>query len=181
MALAVLVTTVPYPIGVDDTWVQIRTGEYILEHGIPPVDPFSYTAGDKPYVEHEWGSSILFYLVYKYGGVAGLMALKLLVVSATCVCVVQTARALGASAAAIVLVFPVLLFLLWGGLVLRPHLFTWLGLATYSALFFRVRAGQLSARWLWGILPIHLVWVNLHAVAVQGLLLLGCFGLVLQL
>jgi hypothetical protein len=48
MVVCALALTLPYKVGVDDTFVQIRTGQYILEHGgIPTVDPFVYTAGDR--------------------------------------------------------------------------------------------------------------------------------------
>src|SRR6266478_6316146 len=97
--------TAPFKVGLDDTWIQIKTGEYMLQQGIPRVDPFSYTAGDRPYTEHEWLSCILFYLFYAYGGAGGLVLLLTSVVSTAYLLAVTTARSLVASYGVIVLTF----------------------------------------------------------------------------
>ena len=75
MLLVALSSVVPYPIGKPDTWIQIATRDYILSRGIPHTDPFSYTTADRPYVEHEWLTCVLFALVYRTGGVLGLVLL----------------------------------------------------------------------------------------------------------
>lgn len=58
-------------IDLDFGW-QIRMGKFILEHGIPRSDPFTYTMPSYPYIDHEWITSILFYLSQKYLGISGL-------------------------------------------------------------------------------------------------------------
>jgi hypothetical protein len=46
LLLTVLVWVLPYQVGMGDTFIQLRTGRYILEHGIPYVDPFSDIPSD---------------------------------------------------------------------------------------------------------------------------------------
>src|ERR1700679_812227 len=59
-----------------DTLWQIRTGEWILDHlAIPASDPFSFTAGDRPWVAHEWLAETLMALAWRAGGMAGVMVL----------------------------------------------------------------------------------------------------------
>jgi len=93
LIVLVLLTTVPMKVGVGDTWMQIKTGEYIWYHGIPQRDPFSYTAhaGGEPYTEHEWLWCLLVYGLYTWSGALGLLALKLALISGTYALVVGTA------------------------------------------------------------------------------------------
>jgi hypothetical protein len=61
MALVGLVATLPWTVGVPDTWTFGALGNYRLDHGIPRSDPFSYlsSSSDQPYTEHGWGSGPL--------------------------------------------------------------------------------------------------------------------------
>ena len=59
-----------------DTLWQIRAGEWILDHhAIPATDPFSFTAGDRPWFSHEWLAETLMALAYRAGGLKGVMVL----------------------------------------------------------------------------------------------------------
>jgi hypothetical protein len=177
MALCAAMLTLPYRVGSNDLWIQIATGRYILQHGIPWTDPFSFTAGDHRYIEHEWVTTVLFALVWQAGGVAGLMVLKGLLVGATYALTLRTAQALGASLGGMTCTFPALVFVFTSRVTERPHIVSSLGLALYTYLLCRVRAGHLHARWLWVIPLVHLVWSNMHAGHVQGLALLALVGL----
>jgi hypothetical protein len=60
-------------VGLDpDFGWHIRSGEYILENGIPSFDPLSYTMPSFPFIDHAWGSSILFFLFYPVVSLCGL-------------------------------------------------------------------------------------------------------------
>jgi len=47
---------------------HIRMGEYILTHGIPAIDPFSYTMPSFPFIDHEWLTNIGMYSLFTYTG-----------------------------------------------------------------------------------------------------------------
>ena len=52
---------------------HMRNGQYILEHGIPRLDPFSYTMSSFHVIVHEWLSEVFLVLLYPrigYGGTA---------------------------------------------------------------------------------------------------------------
>src|SRR4051794_33597837 len=61
-----------------DLWGHVRYGEMILDgHGLPRADIFSYTAAGAPFYDHEWLSDLVFASLYRIGGSAALVLLKL--------------------------------------------------------------------------------------------------------
>jgi hypothetical protein len=105
MTLAVVVTMVPFPVFNTDTWIQLASGRYFWEHGLPATDPFTYT-GARPYAEPEWIICALFHLVYTQTGWVGMWIVKCVVRGITYLLVYLTARGLGASLGGITLVAP---------------------------------------------------------------------------
>lgn len=47
---------------------RIKAGEHYWRYGIPEADIFTYTMPDFPWVDHAWGVSLIFYLVYTFMG-----------------------------------------------------------------------------------------------------------------
>src|SRR5439155_24098982 len=77
LALAASLT----PIRNYDFWWHLKTGELILEQGaVPRADPFSFTAGSAPWVDHEWLSQVLMHAGYVAVGPPGLVVLKAVLV-----------------------------------------------------------------------------------------------------
>src|SRR3989338_11480858 len=65
-----------------DLWCHLKTGEYIVKNfDIPRTDIFSYTIGNQPWIDHEWLSQVLFYLIFAKFGWIGLNTLKAIVIS----------------------------------------------------------------------------------------------------
>ena len=52
-----------YILDSDFGW-HLKIGEFILRHGVPHIDPFTYTMPSFPFVDHEWLSNVLIYLIY---------------------------------------------------------------------------------------------------------------------
>lgn len=70
-------------LGEPDVWWQIRTGEFILEHGyVPKVDVFSYTYNGDPWFNVKWGTEVIMALVADWFGPESLMLLNWLVLLA---------------------------------------------------------------------------------------------------
>ena len=60
-----------------DVWWHLATGRRILSGaGIPPTDPFTFTALGRPWVSHEWLSGVLFALLDRIGGIDLLVVFK---------------------------------------------------------------------------------------------------------
>ena len=179
VALALCVAGL-YPIDNPDTFGHLAAGRQIVELGsVPKVDGFSYvSARPAAWVNYEWLSDWLCYVIYRAGGFAGLNALKLglLCVLAGLLVAIGRARA-GANGAALTACFaiaalPGVRF----RLSVRPHLFGLVFGALY--VFGLCRILQASSRrnvWLWvaGLATAHVAWVNLHGSHLLGLALVG--------
>lgn len=69
--ITAFILAVPYiPICDGDTFFHLTAGRYIFTNAFPVKDPFSFH--DISYMPHEWLSDVIFYVVYKVSGYAGL-------------------------------------------------------------------------------------------------------------
>jgi hypothetical protein len=60
------------PVSDPDFWYHVRVGQWIVEHGrLPATDLFTYTVAGHVWVDHEWLSEVLVWLVYARLGAAG--------------------------------------------------------------------------------------------------------------
>ena len=155
-----------------DLWWHLRTGQWIVEAGhIPHSDPFSFTRGGSPWVAHEWLSEVVFYELWKHGGVVALIVFSAMITTAGFILLylrcpgrphwAATAIALGALAAA-----PS-----WG---VRPQMFTF---TLASLLLWLVERGEDRPRLLFWIPPLFLLWLNLHGGFALGPALLLGYGI----
>lgn len=163
-----------------DVWWHLKTGEQILATGsIPTTDIFTYTADGRTWITHEWLSGVLYYGLYALGGANLLVIFKALLTTA--------AMGLASGAA---LVGPgtrsrmpaVAVGVLLGGLLLaqrayvRPHLITAFFLSV-TLFFLRKENTTGNKRWLWALVPLFVLWANLHSGFVLGLGLIILFWL----
>ena len=158
-----------------DTNTHVATGLWILaHHAVPASDPFSYTAIGRPWVPHEWLSEALMALTYTAAGWAGVRVLTALAAAAVMALLAARLRQwLGALSviASMALVFTVLA----RHFLARPHLIALPLLALWIIEILRARqAGRLPSLWL---LPLMVLWANLHGSDIIGLALAAPFAL----
>jgi hypothetical protein len=164
------------PISYDpDLYWHLKTGEYILTHGVlPHADVFSSTAYGRDWVLHEWLSEALFYGVVRVAGLQALWIFVACLYAATFVVLYRTcAQALEKPTSA--LVVALLFFAPFVAFATpRPQIFTYLMFAIYLASLIEWKrsgdAGKLK-RLPW----LMLAWVNLHGAAIVGIALLLLF------
>lgn len=170
LLLALIFTQGPKLLIDGDTYIHIRSGEWMLDHGrILASDIFSNTVPGNEYVAHEWGAQLLMGWLHRTGGLpavaiffAWLAAVSLTILYR----LLERLRSpawlnLTAVTSALLLAFPVLLA--------RPHLFTWL----FGAITLDLLHRQGRSRWL---LPMMMIpWANLHGGFILGLALQGIF------
>src|SRR5215468_11924094 len=65
-----------------DTGWHIRTGEWILQHGIPTRDVFSFSKPGAPWFAWEWLSEVFFAKLVAIGGLQLLVLFSILMLSA---------------------------------------------------------------------------------------------------
>src|SRR4051794_28081136 len=106
-----------------DTFWQLRTGLWILDHGtLPSVDPFSWTAGGAPWTLNSWGFDLLLGATVRLGGLSVVAVLAGAWVAAVGGLVLVAAKRLGTDPAIAgwVLLLTAPLMIAW--LAARPQL-----------------------------------------------------------
>jgi hypothetical protein len=157
-----------------DLWWHMAAGRFILDTGsVPQTDPFSFTAAGQPWVAHEWLAEIAIYLIYRAGGYLAPVIVFASLVAAAFWVVFRTVRLLGMGVPGAACITFWAAFMSMGAWNVRPQVFSYLFFAVY--LFLLVRSRQRRDRWIWAIPTIMVLWVNLHAGYVMGLLILGMF------
>jgi hypothetical protein len=158
------------PLSDGDFWWHLKTGEYIVRNrSIPRIDFYSFTVPGKPWVAHEWLSEVIFYLVYSRAGFNTLIFIFTVLTVLAFWIVFR-----GTNAHPFVKGFAVLLSV-WSILPtmgVRPRTFTLLFAAIYLALLHRF-VREREPRAIWWLVPLMIVWVNLHAGYLLGLVLIG--------
>jgi hypothetical protein len=158
-----------------DLWGHLRFGlDMLALHSIPSSDPYSYTAAGAPWTNHEWLAEVLYALVWKSAGAAGLVLLKvaLAVLTGTLCYQFLLGRGVSSDRAAVVLL--TFITLIPPFQMLRPLLFTIPAFAATLIVISRAEEGSRTALWI--LPPLYALWANLHGGFLAGLCILGMWG-----
>ncbi len=152
-----------------DLWWQLATGAWILEHGLPRIDPFSYGFPERRWIELRW----LYYLgihgLSRAFGLNALILAKLCVLFATTLVLLRLLRSPWSFATNAALL--ALLCLLFPRFGVRPELMSFLWISLVLLCLDRFKRGG-SPRWLLAIPPLQVLWNNTHTLGVLGPVLL---------
>jgi hypothetical protein len=158
------------PLSDGDFWWHLKTGEYILNtRSIPRTDFFSFTNYGKAWVAHEWLSEAIFYVIYSSLGFNVLIVVfALLTALAFWIAFKRSSsNPLIGGTVALIGVWAIL-----PNVGVRPRIFTLLLSSVYLALLGRyVRRAE--GREIWWLVPLMVLWVNLHGGFLMGLVLIG--------
>ena len=148
-------------LGDGDTGWHIRTGEYVLEHGAVPVhDLYSFSRAGQTWYAWEWLSDVILAQIHRWWGLPGVAVWAALMVSLASTLLfawllrrgagagVALAATLAATSAASV------------HYLARPHLFSLVLWLIGLGLLDKDRHSRTP--WLWILVPMTGVWVNLH-------------------
>jgi hypothetical protein len=158
------------PIADTDLWWHLKTGEWILDTGqIPYVDLYTFTQPHQPWIDLHWGFQVVFATVHRLAGISGLVIVNSLVL---------TAAALVGWHATRQRLPPWLSGAIWAlaaislnGRSARPEIFSLLFLAAWLWLMERLDE---HPRWTWWLPALQVLWINMHALFVLGLVVGGC-------
>jgi hypothetical protein len=156
-----------------DTWLGIVAGREIFQHGLPHIDSLTVLGAGREWIDQQWLAHAAFYALYELGGMTLILfanaALGVLAVAAA----MRVAARRGASvratgwivAAAMV---PFLAF----AVTPRAQSFVYPLFVVAAALL--VADGRRPSKLLLLLLPILLLWANLHgSVVLMALLVTG--------
>jgi hypothetical protein len=174
-AAAVVVALVLKTVADPDLWGHLAFGRHILAHGIPATDPFSYTAGEAPWIDHEWLSEVAMYAAFRIAGSGGLLALKAAALASMFGLVLFAMRDAGASIRAMAVTAVVIAI---GGMAsfvtIRPHMFTFPLVAAFLLAIVRADRGSPGLLWLTPALTV--LGSNFHGGIAAALAVLFLWG-----
>ncbi len=143
--------------------------------GLVTTDPYSYTAGDFPWIQHEWAIGPIFYLIYSIAGRVGLTLLKLTIeLGILALLLREAARQEVQWLSRWILFIVALPAISLHLLTVRAGLFTALFVTLTCVVLLRARERPYI---LFALAPLVAVWVNLHGGVVAGLALVGLWWL----
>lgn len=158
-----------------DLWWHLRTGQWMVENRqIPHSDPFSFTRSGAPWTAHEWLSELLLFGIWRSTGWAGLIIFSSIVTTAGFMLLFWRCAAPPHWAAAATVLGALASAPTWG---VRPQMFTFVLASLWLWLLERGEEAPWLLAWL---LPVFLLWLNLHAGFALGpaLLIAYLLGLV---
>lgn len=163
------------PIASSDTFYHLKTGQFILSTGnIPHADIYLSSAIGNLWVTHEWLSEVIFYLIYHFAGLWGLILFISLLATFTYYLLLRIAERHGASRP--LSIIAILLVSLAGSSfwIVRPQAITFLLLAL---LLYCLDAFEQTSKkiYLPAICAIIWLWANVSASVILGFLILGAF------
>ena len=171
---AVILLAVMPQMLVQDSWLALVSGREIVANGLPHTDTFTVWTQGVEWIDQQWLAQVAFYGLFALGGVelALLAHVGLLVVAFASG--LAAARSLGASTRSVCLVGMLCMFAAPWGLQLRAQtfavpLFVWL-------LWLLATDSRTPSRRVFLVLPILVLWANLHGTVVLAALLVAARG-----
>jgi len=157
-----------------DTYMHIAAGRWMLAHHVlPTADPFSYTMAGAAWHPSEWLGEVIFAAVYDASGWGGVIVLTAVCFGAAIGLLtsfltrrVEALPALIAALAGAMLVLPHLLA--------RPHVLALPLMVLWCGALIATRDDERAPPW--ALLPVIVLWANIHASFLFGIALAGYLG-----
>ena len=173
----VLLSVFAPSIVVGDTWLTLVAGREIVEHGLPHTEHVTVLGDGRTWTDQQWLAQVVFYGAHEFAGMRAVILLGIALVMLALAFAAATARTSGASSRSTFLVgFLAVLAGPWGW-TLRAQT---TALPLYAGvLWLLVDASRrgLRRRTLF-VLPLLVVWANVHGSVVLGALLTMLLGVV---
>ena len=152
---------------------HVKVGELILAQGFPHTDPFTYTFEGRNWIPQQWGAEVLMALAHRTGGLDAMLLGFATLVAGLFTLIFRRATQSGMG--------PLLAGLVVGGALfvgafhyfVRPHMFTIALLGWTMMCVIDFERGRCSTWRLAGLIPLYVVWTNLHGGVLGGTLTFG--------
>jgi hypothetical protein len=160
---------------VSDTWLALVDGRLVAAHGVPHVDTLAAWTQHRPWTDQQWGSQLILYGLADHLGLAATLAFGVLCVGVAIAAAAVASRLLGASprSAAMAAILPIICAS-WLAEIRTQSLALVLFVAVYALL---AADAQRPTRRVYLVVPLLLLWANLHGSAVLAAGLVALYGL----
>jgi hypothetical protein len=160
-----------------DAGRHIKNGELFFQN-FKALDTnfYSYTYPDFPFVNHHWGSGILFYLIWKIAGFSGLSFFYIILSLASFLIFFRIAWKKSTFEIAVlcsVLAIP----LIGERTEVRPEVLSCFFSAIFFWILFKIKDKEISHNFLYLLPIVMLFWINTHVYFFLGFFILGLFFL----
>lgn len=165
----VFVLAVRQSVSIDpDLWWHLKAGQQIIDtRSIPHTDDYSFTKQGSEWVAHEWLSEVIMQAIYRAAGLPSLVTIFSLIIVIALWLTYRRCEGRPYAASIAIVLAATASFPLFG---VRPQMLTLLLASIYIVIL-----EQLDKRRIWWLVPLMLLWVNLHAGFALGLALIGLY------
>lgn len=178
LAFIILTLLLIHPAGEADTWMHIKTGEIIVEDSrMTRLEEYSYTKAGEKWINHQWLSQVIFYIIYKLSDINGLVIFSAIVIFFAFVLLfINMLRGKNSWLSAVFLMLLVMLFSQEAFLA-RPLIFSLLFFSLFIFILHRYKYLWRSKKegLLYALIPLQALWVNLHGGSIMGVFLVWAF------
>jgi hypothetical protein len=173
---AVLVTHLRTALAADG-WMALLSGRVVAQHGIPAHDTLTVWAHGRQWVDQQWLAQYVLYELERLGGLQLVLLVHAALVTAGLGSAAVLARRLGGSArSATWVALPVLVAFWPGAAIMRPQSFAYV--LYVGVLWLLLDDLRLRSRRVYLVLPVLVLWANLHGSVVVGSALVSGYALV---
>lgn len=151
-----------------DMWWHLRAGQEMWQSkSVLLIDKFSFTRTGTPWVNAFWISEVIIYFAYRQAGFLGITFLVGLTGSATFYTLYRQMDGNKLVNAFVLLLAAITAAPVWGP---RPQIFSFFLLALLNYRLERTQNNQRRSYWI--LVPIFVLWANVHGGWIWGILLL---------
>ena len=160
---------------VPDTWLALVDGRWIADHGLPHTDAMAVLTHGARWVDQQWLAHLTLYVIAQAGGVKLVLAVALLLDVLTVSIAAYAARTAGASPRSVALCL--LVAFLVAPWLLQARTQT-LALPLFVTVYALLAAdARRPTRRVFLVLPLLVLWANVHGSAALGVALAFVAGL----
>lgn len=174
LAIAVSIKNLREP----DIWWQIRTGEWIIKNGkVPSTDIFSFTHYGKDWINIKWGFEVLAAFISTHFGPEAVFLIQISISILLLWFVYKTLKLFNLHSAPLFLFTTIiLLFSIEYRIIGRPEMFSHVLLVIY--IYLLLLYNQTKTKLIFFVVPLQIIWCNMHEAYAIGLVVLLIYTLV---
>jgi hypothetical protein len=162
---------------VQDSWLALVSGREILSNGLPHTDTLAVWTSGAEWIDQQWLAHVAFYGVASAGGIELALLAHVALLTTAFAAALAASRSLGASPRSAALMGMICIFVAPWSLQLRSQSFA---IPLFVAVLWLLAAdSRAPSRRVLLVLPLLVLWANLHGTVVLAALLVALRGVTL--